>query len=291
MSILTLNIRNATLEEAEQLVQLHYSAVHQGAADDYPRSVLDSWSPPPDESRYAWMREQIDSGSNAVLVAEEQSGVISGFCMFSNAEALVRALYVLPERTANGIGRLLLKRAESIIAERGSSHIKLNASRNAVGFYESAGYGVVQPMQQRLLDGTSMDCVEMSKSLGVPQSDDRGRAELVRAWVEAFNRRDINALADFYAEDAVNHQVAEAPVSGRAAIREMFARGFAMADMVCIIENVFEDGEWAILEWRDPKGLRGCGFFHVVDGMIIFQRGYWDKLSFLRQQGLPIPRE
>jgi hypothetical protein len=56
--------------------------------------------------------------------------------------------------------------------------------------------------------------------------------------------------------------------------------------MVCIRENLFEDGEWAILEWRDPTGLRGCGFFHVVDGQIAFQRGYWDKLSFLRLHGL-----
>lgn len=69
----------------------------------------------------------------------------------------------------------------------------------------------------------------------------------------------------------------------------MFASGFAMADMVCIVDHIFEDGEWAILEWRDPLGLRGCGFFHVVDGMIVFQRGYWDKLSFLRSHGLPLP--
>lgn len=71
----------------------------------------------------------------------------------------------------------------------------------------------------------------------------------------------------------------------------MFRREFAAAEMVCIPENLFEDGEWAILEWRDPKGLRGCGFFHVVGGLIQFQRGYWDQLSFLRQQGLPLPRE
>ncbi len=25
----------------------------------------------------------------------------------------------------------------------------------------------------------------------------------------------------------------------------------------------FEDGEWAIMEWKDSLGLRGCGFFHV----------------------------
>lgn len=113
--------------------------------------------------------------------------------------------------------------------------------------------------------------------------------ELVRSWVEAFNRADVEALAGLYADDAVNHQVAEAPVHGREAIRRMFAAGFAAARMTCIVENVFEDGEWAMLEWRDPLGLRGCGFFHVVDGRIVFQRGYWDKLSFLRQQGLPLP--
>jgi limonene-1,2-epoxide hydrolase len=44
----------------------------------------------------------------------------------------------------------------------------------------------------------------------------------------------------------------------------------------------------AILEWRDPLGLRGCGFFAVRDGRIVFQRGYWDKLSFLKLHGLPI---
>lgn len=114
--------------------------------------------------------------------------------------------------------------------------------------------------------------------------------ELVRSWVEAFNRGDAEALAAFYTEDAINHQVAESPVHGRAAIREMFAAGFAAATMVCIPENLFEDGEWAILEWRDPTGLRGCGFFRVVEGRIVFQRGYWDKLTFLRLQGLPIPQ-
>lgn len=115
--------------------------------------------------------------------------------------------------------------------------------------------------------------------------------ELVQAWVEAFNRRDSDALAAFYREDAVNHQVAEQPVVGREAIQRMFADGFANAEMVCLVENIFQDGEWAILEWRDPLGLRGCGFFHVVEGQIVFQRGYWDKLSFLRMHGMPLPTE
>jgi Ketosteroid isomerase homolog len=112
--------------------------------------------------------------------------------------------------------------------------------------------------------------------------------ELVLAWVKAFNKADVQTLAALYHKDAVNHQVTQPPVEGREAIRAMFAREFAQAEMVCKVESIYEDGEVAILEWRDPLGLRGCGFFHVKDGLIAFQRGYWDKLSFLKLHGLPV---
>lgn len=112
--------------------------------------------------------------------------------------------------------------------------------------------------------------------------------ELIRQWVAFFNQGDANALAKLYHEDAINHQVANEPVAGKMAIRDMFAQEFATAEMTCIVENLFEDGDWAILEWKDPLGLRGCGFFQVIDGKIKLQRGYWDKLSFLRMHGLPL---
>jgi len=107
-------------------------------------------------------------------------------------------------------------------------------------------------------------------------------AEVLDRWIEAFNAGDADALAALYHADAVNHQVVRDPVNGREAIRAMFAAEFAAAEMVCIPENRLADGEWAILEWRDPKGLRGCGFFRVTEGRIAFQRGYWDRLSFER---------
>lgn len=115
--------------------------------------------------------------------------------------------------------------------------------------------------------------------------------ELVMKWVDAFNQGDADLISEFYDDNAVNHQVANKPVKGRQAIRDMFAVEFSQADMTCIIETIFEDGEWAILEWKDPLGLRGCGFFQVQNSQIVFQRGYWDKLSFLRMHHLPIPEE
>ena len=113
--------------------------------------------------------------------------------------------------------------------------------------------------------------------------------EVVKLWVQAFNDADADRGSAFYSEDAINHRVANAPVQGKAKIRGMFQHDFAAADMACIVENIFQEGEWAILEWRDPLGLRGCGFFHVVNGLIVLQRGYWDKLSFLRAHNLPVP--
>jgi len=97
-------------------------------------------------------------------------------------------------------------------------------------------------------------------------------SELVRSWVEAFNAHRPSEIAALYHEDAVNHQVAQDPVAGRAAIEAMFAREFAAADMVCMVENIFEDADVAILEWRDPMGLRGCGIFHVRDGKIVLRQ-------------------
>ncbi len=110
--------------------------------------------------------------------------------------------------------------------------------------------------------------------------------QVVEEWIKAFNNADAVKLASLYHEDATNHQVANEPVVGKDNIYKMFAGEFAQAKMVCIPENLFQDGEWAILEWKDPLGLRGCGFFQVIDSKIKFQRGYWDKLSFLKLHNL-----
>lgn len=122
--------------------------------------------------------------------------------------------------------------------------------------------------------------------------------EVVQAFHRAFVTRDIEALMDLYEDDAVNHQVAEAPLRGKDAIRKSHEEFFrAFPGETTQVLNLFEDGEWGIWEWRgenpssppDAPVVYGCGFFHVPRGKIAFQRGYWDKLTFLRARGLPGP--
>ncbi len=114
--------------------------------------------------------------------------------------------------------------------------------------------------------------------------------ELVRAWIERFNAADIEGLTRLYAENAVNDQaVLPAPITGRAAIREMLEIDFERAQMVCIEERIYACGDTAILQWKDPAGFEGCGFFQVENDLIIHQKGYFDQLSFFRANGIAVP--
>ncbi len=109
--------------------------------------------------------------------------------------------------------------------------------------------------------------------------------DVAHAWLAAFNGQDAERIANLYAEDAVIDHIFPDPIRGRSQIRKMFTKGFAASPLVCIVENLFEAGEWVILEWRDPKGLRGCALFRVVDGLIVFSRAYWDRIEHMKLHG------
>jgi hypothetical protein len=101
--------------------------------------------------------------------------------------------------------------------------------------------------------------------------------ETIERWVECFNAGDVEGIAGLYADDAVNHQIPLEPVVGRPAIEEFHRQTFAGGPLTCSPINLVVEGDWGALEWTDPDGFRGCGFFLVRDGLIIEQRGYWDS--------------
>jgi len=116
--------------------------------------------------------------------------------------------------------------------------------------------------------------------------------EVIRKWIDTFNLADIDGLAELYSIDAVNEQVVfSEPLRGREAIRKLLELDFSRAKMICIEERIYECGDTAILQWRDPKGFKGCGFFQIENDHIIYQKGYFDQLSFFKAQGLPIPED
>lgn len=150
-------------------------------------------------------------------------------------------------------------------------------------------YGTVTVFKD--LYGNRIDLIEPPRK--------RTPKAILAEWARLMNTHEAEALAELYDETATNLQIAVGkPLVGREAILEDFRVFFSnIPDSFTTVENLFEDGEWAILEWSgggtfQPTAksfaLRGCGFFRVKDEKIVFQRGYWDKFTWYRQVGLPL---
>ena len=108
--------------------------------------------------------------------------------------------------------------------------------------------------------------------------------QLLQMWVERFNQYDYDGLSEMYSENAINHQTPLGILEGKEKLKQFVKEDFEKPELDCIVENIFEAGNVGILEWKDPKGLRGCGFFWFDNDKIVYQRGYWDRLSFMEQQ-------
>jgi len=80
--------------------------------------------------------------------------------------------------------------------------------------------------------------------------------EVLQLFIDTFNQADAKALSLLYAGNAVNHQVPDDPICGRENIKKFFENEFAQAKMVCIVENIFEDGQWAIMVIPEPLTVR-----------------------------------
>lgn len=150
-------------------------------------------------------------------------------------------------------------------------------------------YGTVAVFKD--LYGNRIDLIEPPRK--------RTPKQVLSEWVRFMNTHEPEKLAELYDENATNLQVALGkPLVGREAILQDFRVFFSnIPDSFTTVENLFEDGDWAILEWSGggtfhPTAkaftLRGCGFFRVNDERIVYQRGYWDKFTWFTQAGLPL---
>ncbi len=214
---------------------------------------------------------------NATVVLEND--IVIGFLYTDKNE--IQGLSVDVPYWGKGVAQKLIAYATQNVF-KSYDEIQLECfvtSPRANAFYQKMGF-----RNSGIVEGEGGSRVLYKRKIG----GDVSPKEILLNWIDAFNSANAKALSEFYAEEAVNHQVVTDPVRGKSAIYQRFEEEFATAEMVCILENIFMDGEWAMMEWKDPKGFRGCGFFHVVGGKIVFQRGYMDKLSFLKMNGLPI---
>ena len=161
---MAVEVRPATCADAEDIVKVHFAAVHETAGPFYPPEVLANWSGQPEEIRYLQLRDAIAEGQELFLVGEDSSGVVGFGSIFPALEEL-RAVYVDPRVGRQGVGTKILQRLEAMAAEHGLSRLHMDASVNAEAFYRKHGYEVIERGVHRLSSGHDMACVKMRKAL------------------------------------------------------------------------------------------------------------------------------
>jgi steroid delta-isomerase-like uncharacterized protein len=124
-----------------------------------------------------------------------------------------------------------------------------------------------------------------------------------RAWEEVFNQRDLDALDEFYAADAVWHQP-DQDLQGLEEVKQWLARPFeAFPDLNVTIEDVIAEGDKVVIRYTSrgthqgetgglgpPTGrqieLEGIAIQRFEGDKIVEFWDRFDSLSLLQQLGL-----
>lgn len=112
--------------------------------------------------------------------------------------------------------------------------------------------------------------------------------QIVRDFIAAWSRLDADAVADFFAEDAIYHNIPMKPVVGKANIRKVipgFMRGVTALDFEVrhqvAVGNLVMNERLDHTTMKDKKfSLPVVGVFELENGKIKAWRDYFDLESF-----------
>jgi limonene-1,2-epoxide hydrolase len=118
---------------------------------------------------------------------------------------------------------------------------------------------------------------------------DAASEDVVRAFCDAFARRDLDEILGFFTDDAVYHNIPFAPVQGHDAIRtvlETFVPGSPEVEFEVV--HLASDGPVVHTERIDRMTFGGkpievavAGVFEVEGGRIRAWRDYFDPRAFV----------
>jgi limonene-1,2-epoxide hydrolase len=116
-------------------------------------------------------------------------------------------------------------------------------------------------------------------------------ADLVRRFCDAWAVGDLDAILDFFADDAVYHNIPVAPVTGRERIRSTIETFMSGVDKVEFrVLHLAAVGDAVLTERVDVFTAPGrtielpvMGTFEIADGRITAWRDYFDLNQFMSQ--------
>jgi putative acetyltransferase len=166
MATLPFQFRPGRPDDALAILAAHRSAVRQSAASAYGPTIIDEWAPAVIVTeRVETFQRWIERGEELIVVATDSAGEVIGFGSIVPTNSELRAVYVDAAYGGQGVGRALLARLEELARDAGLTELRMDASINAVPFYEANGFISLEPGVHIMSTGARMACVRMRKVL------------------------------------------------------------------------------------------------------------------------------
>ncbi len=138
---------------------MHTQAIRQSAKSHYTAEQIEAWAG-------RLIQDYYTPDPDVFFVAVADDGSIVGFGELNLKTGEIEAVFVAPEHGRRGIGRRLLQFLEDLAAQHGLTRLVLDASLNAVAFYEQLGYRQTEPTVQVYgKDAVSVPGMLMTKHL------------------------------------------------------------------------------------------------------------------------------
>ena len=115
------------------------------------------------EAFYAPIRDK-------VVLVEEHQGQVLAFGQLDPTTSVIEAIYVHPSRSRQGVGMGMLQALEAVAGTRGIRELVLEASLNAVEFYERAGYVPATGEEHEVIRNHVASSVLMRHQLSAPSA-------------------------------------------------------------------------------------------------------------------------
>ena len=152
-------VRTAHERDLPAVGELHVAAIETFGPEAYDDEAVEAWAATDDQPA-----ERHDLSAGHWVVAE-RGGDVAGFGHLDPDGREVVAVYVHPDHARAGVGTAVLAALEGYARGVGIDELTLTASRNAVGFYERAGYERRGSVVHETSAGIELDCEEMGKDL------------------------------------------------------------------------------------------------------------------------------
>ena len=152
-------IRRATPADASSIFRVHIASIRGISEGHYSEAQINGWCA--DRRPVSYLRPIAEQ----FTVVAEVFGEVAGFAQLSIPDATIEAVYVHPRHAKQGIGMRLLHALETAARGADLPLLRLQASLNAVPFYQAAGYVPGSLGYHAVAGGVTVPCIAMSRSL------------------------------------------------------------------------------------------------------------------------------